>query len=133
MPADVSMHGDLKQLLTQRLTPHLDLPALQALKQTTKVFRSVVEAVDSATWVLILRCKPTPRSVFTPCAGSHSVQLADWSASGPICLKGIPSAGLQSVQFRRQTTWPTSTHRCVVESRGLFQSVHCIQIKFSLD
>ena len=33
-PAGVSMHGYLKQLLTQRLTPHLDLRALQSLKGT---------------------------------------------------------------------------------------------------
>ena len=71
MPAGVSMHGDLKQLLTQRLTPHLDLRALQALKQTSRFFCSVVEAVDPATWELILRYRPRPSSVFAPCAGTH--------------------------------------------------------------
>ena len=61
------MHGDLKQLLTQRLTPHLGLRDLQSLKQTNKAMCSVVEAVDAATWELILRCRPKPSGARPRC------------------------------------------------------------------
>ena len=60
MLVGVSMHGDLKQLLSQGLTPHLDLWALQSLKQTNKAWCLLVEALNPATWELVFRFTPRP-------------------------------------------------------------------------
>ena len=59
MPAGASMYGDMKQLLTP-LTPHLDFPAFQCIQQTNRALCLAVKAVNPATWLRILRCRPRP-------------------------------------------------------------------------